>query len=129
MLPSNGNWVQEALANAVQVRLYPDALKPGMIDKFARQYEAGEKSLFWPLEELLTTKSITTKRYIQLLSFMDFLVDEHEEALPAFWKKLLALTTPVRKGTLPALLEVTESDAEALEEAYLAWAMAGDPPR
>ena len=116
-IASNGNWIQEGLAPAVQVHLHPSALNR---KKFAANFK---KDGGWlrPWPDVLEKPGITTRDYPQTLSMMEYLQDRHREKLPAVWAAVRKLRGPVHSEAMPAIAGALGLEVIALERDWLAW--------
>ncbi len=76
-LANDGNWLTEGLANAVQLRLFPDSGDRG---DFARWLAAGR---MLPLKRLMDQKRIAPKDYWQAATLVELLAARHRRKLPA----------------------------------------------
>lgn len=114
---SNGNWIQEGLASAVQTRLHPDSLdRRKLADSFAKR-----GGWLVPWSECLAEQRPGIPRYPQLLSMMDFLAETHRAALPKVWDAVRALREPLHKSAPAAIAKALGTDAAKLEEEWFAW--------
>ena len=118
---NNMNWIQESLANAIQLKIYPKSAADVPFKKHFKALQAGGGGFFLPLSTLLTDKQVTTKNYAQLASFMMSLSDEYGDKLPAFWENVRALPDRVHKSAAPALAKALGTDLDKLHAAYVAW--------
>ena len=115
---SNGNWIQEGLASAVQVTVFPEALNRR---KFAAAFHTRKGGWLIPWETMLAKRSVATRNYPQALSFMEFLRDKHGDSLPAVWTALRAVRGPMHKHAMPAIATALGTDPAALEAEWLGW--------
>lgn len=78
------SWLQEGLANYLQLCLYPESIKR---EDIIRNFQAtiNRRSFFRPLSELLTRR-ISGRNYLQLATLTGFLVEKHPEWLDAITK-------------------------------------------
>jgi len=117
---SSGNWLQEGLANAVQLRLYPgSAATVDFVGLFEARAEG--KGLFVPFAELFAKSGAPSKRYTQYISIMDFLADQHTTSLPAIWKAVRGLRGRVHKVAADAIAVAVGTDLATLEADWAAW--------
>lgn len=128
-LASNGNWIQEGLATAVQVQLYPWAVDTDMLLKHLGDLSKEEKGGFLPLADLLLMKRPSMKNYAQLVTVMEFLVERYAERLADVWKAVRATQTPIRTSGADALLETLDTDMPELHEEYVQWGTQWKPAR
>ena len=119
---SDGNWVQEALASAVQVSLHPKSLEVDLGARF-RARDRGEPG-FLPLSALVRTPRPGLRHYAQLHTFVEFLADEHAEELPAFWEGLMASWRLPHESGPRALEQALEAPLERIGTQWIAWGVA-----
>lgn len=119
------SWLHEALANYLQLCVYPESLKrSSYVRHFARPID--ERSFFRPLAELLTRRA-RSKHYAQLASLAAFLVEEHPD-----W--LCRLAVGLADGEpIQDILDDCGTSFEDLQKRWLAWgrkafAPDADPP-
>ncbi len=118
-LASDGNWIQEGLANAVQARLHLESTKADRSDLFARR--ARGESVFQPLGVLLAMRRPGTQRYLQLATFLEFLADKYAAQLPTFWNKVTtSWKLPHDSGRL-ALEAALDQPIETIGTAWITW--------
>lgn len=120
-LASSGNWVQEALASAVQATLFPKSLESVDLAAGFAALAKGEKGTFLPWKGLLGKPHPAMGRYPQLITVLGFLRVKYRERLPRVWDALRALDGPVHEKALPAIAAALESTAADLERAWLDW--------
>jgi hypothetical protein len=107
------SWMQEALANYLQLCVYPQSARRS---DYVKNFAAGVTgdSFFRPLSELMG-KPVTTKHYLQLASLAAFLIEEKPE-----W--LRGITAGLQENKpIEAILKDCGTDAAALEKAWLEW--------
>ena len=126
-LASNGTWVQEALACAVQVSLYPGAVDPDKLKSDLADFAAGREGRFVPLGDLLLASRMTTRNYSQLYTLLEFLREKHPDALPAIWKRIRESTEPVKTSAADAVLETLDLDMPELNTAFSEWCKTWKP--
>ncbi|MFH0887800.1 MAG: hypothetical protein V1871_01155 [Planctomycetota bacterium] len=117
ILPGNPryNWLQEGIANYLQVCLYPESLRQeSFINNFSKPISRDGKSFFKPLEHLLT-KPISMDNYAQLASFVLFLVERHPDYLDH-----IGLNLADGKEISQVLSDLGTS-FDKLEEEYIFW--------
>lgn len=114
---SNGNWIQEGLAAAVQSRLHPASLDRS---KLAASF-AKRGGWLVPWEKAFAEPRAPLGRYPQLLSVMDFLAEEHREGLAKAWDAVRALKKPLNETAPAAIAAALGTDAATLEERWFAW--------
>jgi hypothetical protein len=119
---SDGNWIQEGVASAVQARLHPSSVKN--VD-FAGAFAGKRKFLPW--SQLFEKPAPAMSAYAQLLTILEFLADEHADRLPEVWKAITELESPPHKGGAAAIAKALGLSAEDLEKAWLAWGRAKHP--
>lgn len=115
-------WLQEAVANYVQLCVHPRSLAPG---SYARAFAAGPnppggKGLFVPLGELLGRR-VTPRHYAQLASVLAFMAEREPDWLP----KIAAALADGED--IDAALKRCGTDVASLEAAWLAWGRATFP--
>lgn len=115
LLPGNPrhSWLQEGLANYLQLALHPSSLETRTWRHFAR----GTSGFFRPLREVLVGRT-EMRSYAQLASVVAFLLAERPTWLPALARDLAAGST-----TAEALARL-DSSFDALEADWLAWGRA-----
>jgi hypothetical protein len=107
------SWMQEALANYLQLCVYPQSARRSDYVKNFAAGVAGD-SFFRPLSELMG-KPVTTKHYLQLASLAAFLIEEKPE-----W--LRGITAGLQENKpIEAILKDCGTDTAALEKAWLEW--------
>lgn len=109
------SWLHEALANYLQVCLFPRSLDARILTPhFSKPMLADGRGFFQPFEVLLA-KHADPRRYAQLATVMAFLVEKRPDLL----SKLARATT----GGHPALdaLRMCGTSAAALEAEWFAW--------
>lgn len=125
-LASDGNWVQEAFATALQARVHPDSVT----GPYARAFGAlarREKSPFQPWAAALSDARPALRRYVQLATILDFAAATHRDALPKVWAAFRGAKAPFHEGKASPLAEGLGTTPEALEAAWLAWGRATWP--
>ncbi|MEM8882837.1 MAG: hypothetical protein AAGD14_02060 [Planctomycetota bacterium] len=115
---SNGNWIQEGLAPAVQVTVFPDALDR---KKFGSAFHMEKGGWLLPWDKVLAGRSVRTRNYPQTLSFMEFLADRHGAKLPEIWSAVRAVRGPIHKEAMPAIAKALGTTPEELQSEWLAW--------
>lgn len=108
------SWLQEGIANYLQLCVYPQSIGRDMIVRNFSQ-RITKRSFFRPLRELLTGR-ISTRNYLQLATLTAFLVQEHPE-----WLDKIALGISSGRDLGKVLEEDLETDFEELQEKWLAW--------
>lgn len=106
-------WLQEGMANYLQLCVYPASLKGGT---YGRRFGEGldANSFFRPLSELVAAPC-DASRYAQLASIIAFLVEEHGD-----WLDRLAAGAAA--GTpIDATLRECGTTLDELQSAWLAW--------
>ncbi len=126
-LASNGSWVQEALASAVQVGLYPTAVDRGKLKSDLADFVAGKDGRFVPLGEVLLAPRASLRSYTQLCGFLEFLRDKHPDALPEIWVAIRESTEPIRTSAADAVLETLDLDMPDLNDGFLKWCATWKP--
>ncbi|OPX25202.1 MAG: hypothetical protein B1H04_00485 [Planctomycetales bacterium 4484_123] len=79
-LRNDGNWLTEGLANAVQLRFFPEC---GDRRRFARWLETGR---MLPLKRLMDLDRISPKDYWQAATLLELLARRYRSRLPALLK-------------------------------------------
>ena len=107
--------LQEAIANYLQVSLYPESLpRSAYVKQFARPIDPSGGGFFKPLE-MLFAKPVTTKEYAQLASVAAFLVETNPQLLRE-------LARGVADGeTASDVLARHDMTWPRLQEAWYAW--------
>jgi hypothetical protein len=112
------SWLQEALANYVQLCVYPQSLPP---EAYPRLFAGGVKdapdSLFRPLKKVLN-EPVTGRQYAQLASLMAYLAEQKPDWLPPI-AKAVADGEP-----LEPVFDRLQTSHEKLEADWLAWGRA-----
>lgn len=82
------SWLQEGLANYLQLCLFPESLK---LDTYERLFKEGisERTFFKPLSEILSDK-VEMRHYAQLAAFTCWLVTQKADWLPKLASGLAA---------------------------------------
>jgi hypothetical protein len=107
-IASNGNWVQEGLASAVQMQVDPRS-------------RAGAATKKPPWEKLFAEERLPMARYVDAASILDFLAECHGEKLPAVWDALREAKGPLHEDGAAAIAGALGTDASALEAEWRAW--------
>jgi hypothetical protein len=114
---SNGNWIQEGLASAVQARLHPESLdRAKLADGFAKR--GGPIA---PWAQLFAKPRAALTDYAALASVVDFLAERHRDALPKAWDAVRAVRKPLHAEAMPAIAAAIGVDPAKLEEEWFAW--------
>lgn len=105
--------LHEAMANYVQLCVYPESLDPGT---FAAHFKRGvvENGYFQPLKNVLTRRG-TGRNYAQLASIAAYLVEQQPDLLP------LLIKTVADGGTVEDALKQHNSDFDKLQADWLTW--------
>jgi hypothetical protein len=119
-IASDGNWVQEGMATAVQLRLHPSSARLNRARAFAAR-AAGEKGPFLPWLDLLSEERPAIPRYAQLSTIFEFLADQHADRLPAIWAAFQSTPGPLNDSRLRPLASVLGLRPQEIEAAWLAW--------
>lgn len=106
-IASNGNWVQEGLASAVQMQVFPKS--------------RGAETKKPPWEKLLSEERVPMSAYVDVASIFDFLAERHGSKLPAAWEALRAGKEPLHKEGAALIAGALGTDAAALEAEWRAW--------
>jgi hypothetical protein len=108
-------WLQEGLANYLQLCVYPDSLDwSTYAQHFARPLAPDGRGFFKPLRSLLTQR-VEMKHYAQLASLVAYLVAERPAWLPKVASGLAA-SQPIE-----GILKTCGADFDALQADWLAW--------
>jgi hypothetical protein len=107
-IASNGNWVQEGLASAVQMQVFPKS-------------RDGAETKKPPWEKLLAEERVPMSAYVDVASIFDFLAERHAPTLPAVWDALRGGKEPLHKEGVALIAGTLGSDAQALEAEWRAW--------
>jgi hypothetical protein len=106
-------WLQEGLANYLQLCIHPDSLRPGeYADNFSQPI--GAKTFFRPLGELLG-KPVLSRHYAQLASLTAFLIEEKPD-----WLRQIARGLADGKE-LSDILRALGTDLPQLERLWFDW--------
>lgn len=109
------SWLQEGLANYIQLCVYPNSLDNGAYPRlFAAGVQDLPQALFRPLKSVLSER-VTTQQYAQLASLTAYLIEAHPDWLPKIASGL-ADATPVDK-----VFTALGTDLDALQTSWLAW--------
>ncbi len=112
-LPSgSGDWVQEGIANYVQIEVTPQE-NLGEIILMGIE----DENLHLPLQALCSGKQVPMNRYWQALSFIRFLKEKYPEQLP----ELFAAIQETRKTDLALHLNILGTDWPGLTREWKAW--------
>ncbi len=109
------SWLQEGIANYVQLCVYPKSLEAGSFARaFAAPIRAEGHGLFRPLPDLLGGRP-TVRNYAQLASLIAYLVEEKPAWLPK-------IARAVADGaTADAAFGQCGTDLRAVQAAWQAW--------
>jgi hypothetical protein len=105
---SNGNWVQEGLASAVQMQVFPKS-------------RDGAETKKPPWAKLLAEERVPMSTYVDVASIFDFLAERHAEKLPAVWDALRGGREPLHKEGIALIAGALGTDPQALEAEWRAW--------
>lgn len=107
------SWLQEGLANYLQLCLFPDSLG---LETYPRLFKegVGEKTYFKPLENLLSER-VEMRHYAQLASLAAWLVEKHSD-----WLATIA-TSLADGGKLESALEDCETSIADMQQEWLKW--------
>ncbi|MCX7702684.1 MAG: hypothetical protein N2234_01075 [Planctomycetota bacterium] len=109
------SWLQEGIANYLQICLYPESIKrETYITNFSKPISKDGKTFFKPLEQLLT-KPISINNYAQLASLIAFLLEKHPDYLDSIASNL------VDGKEIPQILSELGTSFEKLEEEWMEW--------
>lgn len=108
-------WLQEGLANYVQLVVYPGSLDPrAYAGAFGQPVGANPRGLFRPLDELLE-KDVDARGYAQAASLIAYLLERDPETLQA-------LARGVADGQPPRqVLQQRGSSVQKLQDDWHAW--------
>jgi hypothetical protein len=108
-------WLQEGLANYLQLCLYPESLRPG---EYAENFShpIGPKTFFRPLGEIIG-KPVQSRHYAQLASLTAYLVEERPD-----WLRQIAQGLAGGKE-LDEILKGLDTDLPQLERLWFEWGM------
>lgn len=114
---SDGNWIQEGLATAVQAQFHS-----WTFDRM-RLAESFVKRSGWivPWSELFAKPRVAMTSYPQIASIMDFLAEKRRDSLPKVWNAVRALKEPLHTCAPEAIATALGTDVKSLEEEWLAW--------
>jgi hypothetical protein len=106
-------WLQEGLANYLQLCLYPESLRPG---EYAENFShaVGPKTFFRPLDEILG-KPVQSRHYAQLASLVAYLIEEKPD-----WLRQIAQGLADGKE-LADILKGLDTDFAQLESLWFDW--------
>jgi len=117
---SNGNWVQEALANAVQMSIYPEsAARVNFLSRFAARRDG--VGPFEPLAKLCGTKRPGSKTYAQLATISDYLAERHRDKLEQVWEVVREHDKRVHEGLLDKIAAALGTTVADLQADWIAW--------
>jgi hypothetical protein len=109
------SWLQEGVANFLQLCLYPESLAPQTYPRhFSAPPDGKGKSFFKPIEMLLTGR-ISTKHYAQLASLVAYMLTRRTD-----WLRNIALGLSKGKKAEIILSECGTTFKE-LEEEWFQW--------
>lgn len=109
------SWLQEGLANYLQLCVYPESLSWQTYTRnFARPIAADGSTFFKPLKSL-TSRRAGAKSYAQLASVVAFLIEERPDWLPQIASGLAA------GRPIATVLSRCGTDFEKLQAEWLAW--------
>ena len=107
------SWLQEGLANYLQLCLYPKSLgRSAFVNNFSQRIT--RRSFFKPLRTLLTMR-ISGRQYAQLASLVAFLAEKHPD-----WLDKIALGIADGKD-IEKVLEGLDLTFDSLQEKWLEW--------
>ncbi|HUT60201.1 MAG TPA: hypothetical protein VNA25_20335, partial [Phycisphaerae bacterium] len=106
-------WLQEGLANYLQLCVYPESLEADLYAKHFSQ-PIGETTFFRPLKELLG-KRVNCCHYAQLASLVAYLLEERPD-----WLGQIAAGLAAGKQ-LKAILRSLDTDIDELQRMWLEW--------
>ncbi|MCU0722335.1 MAG: hypothetical protein MUC63_01740 [Planctomycetes bacterium] len=109
------SWLQEGIANYLQICVYPEAIDRSVyVKNFGKLPDPAGRSFFKPLRALLTGR-VQMGHYAQLASLVAFLSSEKPDLLRAFAKGLAGGETAER------VLHDAGVSFEDLEKDWMAW--------
>lgn len=113
------SWLQEGLANYLQLCLFPQSLG---LDTYPRLFKegVGDKTYFQPLDKLLTER-VELRHYAQLASLTAWLIEKHNDWLKTITKEITG------GGKLEDALKTCETDFAGMQTEWLAWGRAKFP--
>jgi hypothetical protein len=107
------SWLQEGMANYLQLCLFPESLA---VETYPRLFKEGigARTMFVPLKALMTDR-IEMKHYAQLAALTAWLAEKHTD-----WAAVIA--RKLADGTdIEAALEECKTDFETMQKDWLAW--------
>jgi hypothetical protein len=107
-IASNGNWVQEGLASAVQMQVFPKS-------------RAGAETRKPPWEKLFAGQRVPMSAYVDVASIFDFLAEQHAAKLPLVWDALRGGKEPLHAEGATLIAGALGTDAQALESEWRGW--------
>jgi hypothetical protein len=111
----NHSWLQEGMANYLQLCLYPGSIdRAHLVRHFSRPVDPEGRTFFKPLRSLIGGR-IDGSRYLQLAVLFAYLVSERVDLLRTLARGIADGETPER------LLAASGTSFEALEKAWFAW--------
>jgi hypothetical protein len=109
------SWLQEGLANYIQLCTSPESLdRRTYAQNFAKPIAADGSGFFKPLASLLG-EQVEPANYAQLASLVAFLVEEHPD-----WLEAMAMAMAAGASVEAGLVEC-ETDLPTLEKLWMAW--------
>ena len=127
-LMSNGNWVQEAIANAAVRHLCPDSVpKVNFLSHFAARRDG--VGPFLPLAELCALKRPGYEHYAQLSTFADYLAEKHKTRLEQVWGTVRDHDKRVYDGLLEKIAVVLGTNLTDLQADWIQWGIAKHRPK
>jgi hypothetical protein len=107
------SWLQEGLANYLQLCLFPESLA---IETYPRLFKEGigARTMFVPLNGLLTDR-IEMKHYAQLAALIAWLAEKHADWLAQISRRL------ADGSDIEAALKECKTDFDTMQKEWLAW--------
>jgi hypothetical protein len=116
---SNGNWLQEGLASAVQIRVHPKSAASVDYAKAFQRLAAGEKGPFVPWKDVLFERRPKTSSYAQLASVCEFLAERAGKDLTKAWWALAESQKPLHEGGIAVVATALGTKVEDLEKEWV----------
>jgi hypothetical protein len=122
-IAANGNWLQEALAVAVELRSNTSAdVRSALRGVFLSPPSVQNGAGAW--RAILRTRVAPMRSYLLLGSMVEFLMEAYPDRLPALWQSMRMLPGPIHEHGVEALVKHTGMTLAELDSKWRKWGLA-----